>query len=247
MSGLFSVGTAHCAPARRPGGRVATAAIFWHLSGMLSAVQHCSMRTTSVCVVRPPKAERALLAEGLRILARATRTVFARVYQRREDEARVKRDVCAAFGLLVRHYSGCRADAAAAARGWREGAHRAARASARPPRGARGGARERREVLRAPAAQCGGGAQGGGASCAGREGAPWRAAPLLWRTQASAPGTHQRVARSARWQRPLRWRDGKARRQRGRSVGPGDGGVFSSSFPAVCRPSHLMASASPTR
>ena len=62
-----------------------------------------------------------MLSEGLRILARATRTVFARVYQRREDEARVKRDVCAAFGLLVRHYSGCRADAAAAAGGWREG------------------------------------------------------------------------------------------------------------------------------
>ena len=61
-----------------------------------------------------------MLSEGLRILARATRTVFARVYQRREDEARVKRDVCAAFGLLVRHYSGCRADATAAANGWRE-------------------------------------------------------------------------------------------------------------------------------
>ena len=71
-------------------------------------------------MVRPPKAEHALLAEGLRVLSRATRAVFARVYQKREDEARVKRDVCAVFGLLSRHYSGCRAGAAAAANGWRE-------------------------------------------------------------------------------------------------------------------------------
>ena len=78
------------------------------------------MRSTLVCVVRPPKAEHTVLAEGLRILARATRMVFARVYQRREDEVRVKRSVCASLGLLSRHYSGCRADATAAARGWRE-------------------------------------------------------------------------------------------------------------------------------
>ena len=72
-----------------------------------------------MCVVRPPKAEHAVLAEGLRALARATRTVFARVYRQREGEGRVKREVCASLGLLSRHYSGCRADAAAA-RGWRE-------------------------------------------------------------------------------------------------------------------------------
>ena len=100
------------------------------------------MKTTVVCVVRAPQAHRAVLEEGLRTLARATRMVFARVYQRREDEAHVKRSVCASLGLLSRHYSGCRADATAAARGWRERlARRAACAPSQPSRGARGDAR----------------------------------------------------------------------------------------------------------
>ena len=46
--------------------------------------------------------------------------MFSRVYQRGEDGARTKREVCAEMGLLVRHYSGCRADAIAAVKGWRE-------------------------------------------------------------------------------------------------------------------------------
>ena len=47
--------------------------------------------------------------------------VFARVYQRGDDAAKTKREVCATMGLLARHYSGCRADAIAAVKGWREG------------------------------------------------------------------------------------------------------------------------------
>ena len=73
------------------------------------------MITTAVCVVRPPKVDFEALSEGIGILARATRRVFARVFQRGEKEADVKRDVVAQEGMLARHYSGCRADAPGAA------------------------------------------------------------------------------------------------------------------------------------
>ena len=78
------------------------------------------MVSTSVCVVRPAKADLDVLATGRGVLAQATRMVFARVYQQRDDAARTKREVCAQMGLLVRHYSGCRADAIGAVKGWRE-------------------------------------------------------------------------------------------------------------------------------
>ena len=78
------------------------------------------MISTAVCVVRPPKADHGVVEQGVSVLARATRVVFSRVYQRGEDGARTKREVCAEMGLLARHYSGCRADAIAAVKGWRE-------------------------------------------------------------------------------------------------------------------------------
>ncbi len=81
------------------------------------------MISTSVCAVRPPKADLDRVARGVGILARATRKVFSRVFQRGGDAAQTKREVCAEEGLLVRHDSGCRADAIAAARGWRERLH----------------------------------------------------------------------------------------------------------------------------
>ena len=77
------------------------------------------MISTAICVVRPPKADHAVIEQGISVLARATRAVFSRVYQRGEDGARTKREVCADMGLLARHYSGCRADAVAAVKGWR--------------------------------------------------------------------------------------------------------------------------------
>ena len=79
------------------------------------------MICTSVCVVRPPRADLDVLCQGIEVLARATRMVFARVYQQGEDAARTKRETCAKLGLLARHYSGCRADAIGAVKGWREG------------------------------------------------------------------------------------------------------------------------------
>ena len=79
-----------------------------------------TITNTSVCVVRPPEADLQALKQGLAILAQATREVFARVYQKGDDAAKVKREVCARHGLLSRHYSGCRADAMAAVKGWRE-------------------------------------------------------------------------------------------------------------------------------
>ena len=78
------------------------------------------MISTSVCVVRPPKADHDVLADGIEVLARATQMVFARVYQQGDDAARTKREVCAQMGMLARHYSGCRADAIGAVKGWRE-------------------------------------------------------------------------------------------------------------------------------
>ena len=79
-----------------------------------------AMISTSVCVVRPPRADLDVLSRGIEVLARATRMVFARVYQQGEDAARTKRETCAKLGLLARHYSGCRADAIGAVKGWRE-------------------------------------------------------------------------------------------------------------------------------
>ena len=73
--------------------------------------------------MRPPKADLDRVSKGVGILARATRKVFSRVFQRGMDAAQTKREVCAEEDLLVRHYSGCRADAIAAARGWRERLH----------------------------------------------------------------------------------------------------------------------------
>lgn len=51
------------------------------------------MISTAVCVVRPPKPDFLVLECGLRVLARATRMAFSRVYQRGEDAARTKREV----------------------------------------------------------------------------------------------------------------------------------------------------------
>ncbi len=78
------------------------------------------MKSTAVCVVRPAKAEFGVLSKGIRVLARATRWLFARRFQGGEREADLKRDLMVRSGLLARHYSGCRADAQSAARGWRE-------------------------------------------------------------------------------------------------------------------------------
>ena len=81
------------------------------------------MKSTAVCVVRPSKAEFGVLSKGIAVLARATRSLFARLFQGGEREADVKRDLMVGDGLLARHYSGCRADAQSAARGWRERLH----------------------------------------------------------------------------------------------------------------------------
>ena len=80
------------------------------------------MTTTIVAVVRPRKHERLLLEATVAVLARVTRTTFRWLHQSRKQPAEVKRAMCARFGILARHWSGCRADAAAAARSWREGA-----------------------------------------------------------------------------------------------------------------------------
>ena len=74
-------------------------------------------------MVRPAKAEFGVLSKGIAVLARATRSLFARLFQGGEREADVKRDLMVGHGLLARHYSGCRADAQSAARGWRERLH----------------------------------------------------------------------------------------------------------------------------
>ena len=79
------------------------------------------MILTAVCVVRPPKVDLETLSEGIGVLARAKRSVFARVFQCGEKEADVNRDVVEREGILARHYSGCRADAQAAAHGWKDG------------------------------------------------------------------------------------------------------------------------------
>ena len=79
------------------------------------------MTTTFVTVIRPPKTDLVLLTRVVGVLARATRTTFNWLYQKRLPQADVKRDVCARFRLLARHWSGCRALSQAAARSWREG------------------------------------------------------------------------------------------------------------------------------
>ena len=80
------------------------------------------MTTTFVVTVRPSKKVHLLLAEAVRVLACATRTTFSWIHQKGRDEAEVKREVCAQFSILVRHWSGCRTASLAAAKSWREGA-----------------------------------------------------------------------------------------------------------------------------
>ncbi len=114
------------------------------------------MKTTAICVVRPPKPDLEVLQCGLAVLARATRITFARIHQRGEDPARVKREVCRELGLLARHFSGCRASALAAARGWRERllfererlGHRLAALARHRERDDRTDARRRRNAVR---------------------------------------------------------------------------------------------------
>ena len=79
------------------------------------------MTTTFVTVVRPPKADQKVLADAVRVLACAARTTFSWLYQKERRAAEVKREVCARFGILARHWSGCRSASQAAAKSWREG------------------------------------------------------------------------------------------------------------------------------
>ena len=79
------------------------------------------MTTSFVTVVRPPKDDLTLLACAVGILARATRATFSALYQKRCPQADVKRTVCGAFGILARHWSGCRAASRAAVKSWRNG------------------------------------------------------------------------------------------------------------------------------
>ncbi len=79
------------------------------------------MTTTFVTVVRPPREDLTVLASVVAILACAARTTFCWLYQKRLKPAHVKRAVCARFGILARHWSGCRAVAQQNARSWREG------------------------------------------------------------------------------------------------------------------------------
>ena len=73
------------------------------------------MTTTFVAVLRPSKEDVAVLAEAVGLLARATRTTFVWLYQKRLSAAEVKREVCAQFCILTRHWSGCWAESRAAA------------------------------------------------------------------------------------------------------------------------------------
>lgn len=79
------------------------------------------MTTTFVAVVRPPKDDFECLVEAVRVLACATRTTFAWLFQKQRPAAEVKRAVTARFGILARHWSGCRAASRAAAKSWRQG------------------------------------------------------------------------------------------------------------------------------
>ena len=62
-----------------------------------------------------------VLGAGIATTARATGQTFVWLFQKKLDPAFVKRRVCAEFGLLARHWSGCRSAALGAANGWREG------------------------------------------------------------------------------------------------------------------------------
>ena len=62
-----------------------------------------------------------VLASAVAVLARAARTTFCWIYQKGLKPAHVKRAVCARFGILARHWSGCRAVAQQSAGSWREG------------------------------------------------------------------------------------------------------------------------------
>ena len=79
------------------------------------------MTTTFVTVVRPPREDLKVLASAVAVLARAARTTFCWIYQKGLKPAHVKRAVCARFGILARHWSGCRAVAQQSAGSWREG------------------------------------------------------------------------------------------------------------------------------
>ena len=56
------------------------------------------MKSTAVCVVRSGKAEFGALSKGIAVLARATRWLFARLFQGGEREADVKRDLLVGDG-----------------------------------------------------------------------------------------------------------------------------------------------------
>ena len=79
------------------------------------------MTTTFVTVVRPPKADLVVLRSAVALMALATRVTFSWIYRHGRRPAHVKRTLLVRFGLLARHWSGCRADARAAADSWREG------------------------------------------------------------------------------------------------------------------------------
>ena len=79
------------------------------------------MKRTFVTVVRPARRELTLLTSAIAPLAQAARTTFCWIHQKRLNQAYVKRAVCRRFGILARHWSGCRAVAQQAARAWREG------------------------------------------------------------------------------------------------------------------------------
>ena len=180
------------------------------------------MISTSVCIVRPAKTDVDVLTQGLNVLARATRMVFARVYQHGHDSAKVKREVCSSTGLLVRHYSGCRADAIAAVRGWRERlkeqrvhlCSRLVQLEARrendyktPGKRRRNAVATRKAVTRLTRVE---------AEFRGQ------ASALLRGPKAPPAGEARRVASASRWQRPICRRDRQGVRERSRTLGPAD-------------------------
>ena len=83
------------------------------------------MTTTFVTVVRPPKADLAVLRSAVALIALVTRVTFSWIYRHGRRPAHVKRTLMARYGLLARHWSGCRADARAAASSWWEGGQEA--------------------------------------------------------------------------------------------------------------------------
>ena len=79
------------------------------------------MKTTVVCVVRPPKPDRELLDRYAATFGHATRWTFSQLYVRRRGAAEIKREAIARLGLHGRIWNGCRAETKAAAEGWRAG------------------------------------------------------------------------------------------------------------------------------